>query len=148
MFFCYADAMPDDEHRRRLLNRLSAAISRCHNPKQKQFASYGGRGIEVCELWRNDKRAFLQHVQTLPGWDDPNLEMDRENCNGNYEPGNLRFITRTANSLNKRKVNEVEAELVLWRTYAETLEQRLRSCKCGASSEVHHSHGIGALDRP
>lgn len=138
MFYCYADAMPDDEHRRRLLNRISAAIGRCHNPKQKQFDSYGQRGIEVCQEWRNDKRAFLRHVQTVPGWDDPALDMDRADCNGNYEPGNIRFITRRANALNKRKINDVEAELRAWKLHAAALEQRLRSCRCGAAAPVHN----------
>lgn len=107
-YFCYEDAMSDDEHRRRLLNRLSAAIGRCHRPKTKRFENYGGRGISVYKPWHSDKRAFLTYIQTVPGWDNPELEMDREDNNGNYEPGNIRFISRKENVNNRRSVVELQ----------------------------------------
>lgn len=103
-FFCYRDAMPDDAHRSRLLNRLSAAIVRTTRPKAKGYENYGGRGIRVCDEWKTDKRAFLIHVQTLDGWDNPDLEMDRIETDGNYEPGNIRFVSRSENCRNKRSV--------------------------------------------
>ena len=133
MYYSYAADLPDGEHRRRLLNRFSSAMGRCHNPKSKQFPSYGGRGITVWEGWHKDRGAFLRYVQTLPGWDQPELEMDRRDCDGNYEPGNLRFITKQANSLNKRKVNDKDQELIKLREYVEQLEQCLRSCRCGSA---------------
>lgn len=130
MYYSYAGVLPDDEHRRRLLNRLSSAVGRCHNPKNKQFSNYGGRGISVCEEWRTDKASFLKHVQTLPGWDNPVLEMDRRDTNGNYEPGNIRFITKSANAFNKRKIGDLQA-------LVDYYERCLRSCKCGAAPSVH-----------
>lgn len=132
-YFCYADALPDDDHRTRLLNRLSAAIGRCHREKTANFDSYGGRGIRVHDQWRKDRRAFLLYIQTLPGWDSPELEMDRIDCDGHYEPGNLRFVTREANARNKRRVNDKDQEIIWLRQYIEILEQGLRSCKCGAA---------------
>lgn len=107
-YFCYEDAMSDDEHRRRLLNRLSSAIGRCHRPKTKRFENYGGRGISVYKPWHSDKRAFLIYIQTIPGWDNPELEMDREDNDGNYEPGNIRFVSRSENCNNRRKVPELQ----------------------------------------
>lgn len=137
-FWIYAEAMPDDEHRRRLLNRLSAAITRCHNPKAKlkYWLHYGHRGISVYEEWRKDRTAFLRYVQTLPGWDIPELEMDRIDTNGNYEPGNIRFATKHENLCNKRKVADLEETIA-------SLRHRL----CGAEEQIHRLNAERACDR-
>ena len=107
-YFCYEDAMPDDAHRTRLLNRLSAAITRTTSPRNKGYKNYGARGITVFDQWRTDKRSFLRYVQTLEGWDDPNLEMDRIDTDGNYEPGNIRFVSRSENCRNRRQIPELQ----------------------------------------
>ena len=99
----YKSAMPEAEHRERLLNRLSAAVSRCHTTRNAKFKDYGGRGIEVCLEWYKDRAAFLRYIRTVPGWDDPALELDRKNNGGNYEPGNLRFATRSEQVRNTRR---------------------------------------------
>lgn len=123
-FFKYADACPDDEHRRRLLNRLSACKNRCHNPKDRGYPNYGARGIVVYEPWRTDKAAFLRYVLTLDGWDQPHLELDRIDVNGGYEPGNLRFITKQANNANRRKVQEMQRYILELESRVRYLEQR------------------------
>lgn len=124
-YFKYADACPDDAHRRRLLNRLSACKNRCHNPNDSAYANYGGRGIRVHEPWLKDKAAFLRYVLTLDGWDEPRLELDRIDVNKGYEPGNLRFITRKENVNNRRSIPELQKRII-------ELETRLRHCICGA----------------
>jgi hypothetical protein len=129
-YFGYADVVPDIDDRSRLLGRYYAAVSRCHNPKNAQFHNYGARGIEVYAEWRNDKRKFLEHAVTLPGWDNADLDMDRTDVNGNYEPGNLRFITRSENQGNRRKIGSLQARV-------DELERRLRCCSCGAAQPVH-----------
>lgn len=110
-YWAYSEAMPDDEHRTRLLNRLAAAITRCHSPNAKTYPHYGGRGIEVYEGWRSDRASFLKYIQTIPGWDIPTFEMDRIDVNGGYEPGNIRFVSRSTNLRNKRKVADLEARI-------------------------------------
>lgn len=110
-YWVYKNAMADDEHRTRLLNRLSSAISRCHNPRNASFKHYGLRGIKVAESWSGDRAAFLRHVQALPGWDNPTLDMDRTDTNGNYEPGNIRFVSRSVNTGNKRRVEDLESRI-------------------------------------
>lgn len=124
-YFKYADACPDDAHRRRLLNRLSACKNRCHNPNDSGYANYGGRGIHVYEPWLTDKAAFLRYVLTLDGWDEPRLELDRIDVNKGYEPDNLRFITRRENCGNKRSIVDLQRRVI-------ELEVRLRHCSCGA----------------
>ncbi len=124
-FYRYADACPDNEHRRRLLNRLSACKNRCHNPKDRGYPNYGGRGIHLHEPWRTDKAAFLRYVVTLDGWDQPHLELDRIDVNKGYEPGNLRFVTRQVNRYNQRKVQDLQRYIIELEARVRHLEQRL-----------------------
>ena len=95
----YADIIPDINHRERLLNRICAAYSRCYNPKCAAYKDYGGRGVRILFA---DRRAFLSYLITLPGWDNPQLEIDRINNNGHYAPFNLQFSTRSEQNANRR----------------------------------------------
>lgn len=125
-YWKYAAALPDDGHRTRLLNRLAAAITRCHSSSSRIYKHYGGRGISVYQEWRADRSTFLRYVQTLDGWDTPAFEMDRIDTNGNYEPGNIRFVSRSDNLQNKRRVEDLEAEIA-----------RLRRLLGGAAPPFH-----------
>ncbi len=80
-------------------------ICRCENPKTKQFADYGGRGIRVCERWRKSHEAFLADMGECPeGW-----TLDRwPNPDGNYEPGNCRWAMRKEQQRNRRGVRLFE----------------------------------------
>lgn len=123
MYWGYADILPDDEHRSRLLNRIASAYQRCQNPKAKAFAWYGARGIEVRF---KDRRDFLSHLISLDGWDDPSREIDRINTDGHYEAGNLRFATKSENLGNKRTILEMQKRI-------EELETRLRHSERGSA---------------
>jgi len=79
-----------------------SAINRCHNPDATSFKSYGGRGIKVFEPWVEDVTGFIRYVEQLPGADDASLSIDRIDNDGNYEPGNLRFATRSVQLRNRR----------------------------------------------
>ena len=127
--------MADTEHRSRLLSRLAAAINRCHRPKDKNFKHYGERGVTVSPTWRADKAEFLRYIQTCPGWDNPVLEMDRRDVNGNYEPGNIRFITRAENMRNKRQVTDMQRRIQELEAEVADLRSRLRR----AEAQVHSS---------
>ena len=120
----YADIVADDAHRRRLLDRISACINRCHNPKDGGYENYGGRGIEVHAAWREDRRGFLAHIAALEGWDNPKLDLDRIEVNAGYQPGNLRFITRRENCNNKRTVREMQQRIFELEARIRHLEQR------------------------
>lgn len=124
-WYKYESIVPDVGHRRRFCNRIAAANNRCYSPHDAGFPNYGGRGITVHAPWREDRSLFLAHLITLEGWDNPVLEMDRIDVNRGYEPGNLRFITKRENILNKRSVVTMQKRIL-------ELEARLRHCKCGA----------------
>lgn len=104
----YAEILPDDGHRSRLLDRISAIINRCENPHSSSFKWYGERGIRF-EF--EDRRTCLAHLITLPGWDDPSLEIDRVDNSKGYARGNLRFIARRENLANRRDVTSQERRI-------------------------------------
>lgn len=70
--------------------------TRCYNPKNKNYKSYGDKGIIVCNEWKNDSTAFLKWA-FANGW-LKGLSIDRINNNGNYEPENCRFISGSENT--------------------------------------------------
>lgn len=76
-------------------------IHRCNNPKHKQYKNYGGRGIKVKFTSFDDFRDYI--VNELKS-DPRGLTIDRIDNDGNYERGNIRFITQAENSRNKNIV--------------------------------------------
>ncbi len=74
-----------------------SARQRCNNPKDKDYQHYGGRGITVCKRWRKFSN-FLQDMGARP----PGTSIDREDVNGNYEPGNCSWATPKQQANNRR----------------------------------------------
>lgn len=91
-------------------------LSRCYNPNVERYPIYGGRGISVCDRWRGDGgfENFLADMGPRP--DGHSIE--RENSNGNYEPGNCRW----ANSKDQAN-NTARNRRIVWNGRDQTLAQ-------------------------
>ena len=76
---------------------------RCYNEQNKQYADYGGRGITVCERWKNDFRSFFEDVSELPNFGLDGYTINRKNNDGNYEPDNIEWASRIKQNNNTRR---------------------------------------------
>lgn len=91
--------------RTRTYRAWQAMVFRCHKTWHKQYHSYGGRGILVCERWHEFEN-FLADMGIAP----EGLEIDRVDNNKGYEPTNCRWATRFEQMANTRKTNHVVVE--------------------------------------
>ncbi len=74
-------------------------LQRCDNPKNPAYRHYGGRGITVCERWRN----FLDFLADVGKKPSPDHELDRIDNSGNYELRNTYWATRKEQMNNTRR---------------------------------------------
>ena len=78
-------------------------VSRCTYKGDTNYQYYGGRGIDICDEWKND-------FQTFRGWAVDNgysdeLTIDRINTEKGYSPNNCRWVTMTVQNINTRKAH-------------------------------------------
>lgn len=73
--------------------------SRCYNPSVEHYDRYGGRGIIVCDAWKDDFISFFNYIGHPP---TESHSIDRfPNRDGNYEPGNVRWATKSEQAINR-----------------------------------------------
>ncbi len=65
--------------------------SRCYNTNDARYKNYGGRGITICDEWKNDFKAFYDYMIALPNVLKKGFSIDRINNDKGYEVGNMRW---------------------------------------------------------
>ena len=79
--------------------------NRCLNSKYHLFKNYGGRGITICNEWKNDFISFYNWAMKN-GYEE-HLTIDRINVNGNYEPSNCRWATKLQQQRNTTRLRKI-----------------------------------------
>lgn len=77
----------------------NSMLRRCYVTDHVGYPDYGGRGIQVCQQWRDSFEQFLNDVGPRPS---KKHTLDRKNPNGHYEPGNVQWKTVKEQNRNKR----------------------------------------------
>lgn len=80
---------------------------RCLNPKAKAYPAYGGRGVILCDAWRDSFSAFLADMGPAPSRQHT---IDRIDNYKGYEPGNCRWADWHTQQNNKRNSRMIELD--------------------------------------
>lgn len=98
----------------RLYSCLLHMKLRCYNPNDKEYASYGGRGITICDEWMIEEN--YQGLTNFINWAynesnyEPGLTIERINVDEGYSPENCLWVTREDQALNKTTTRYIQID--------------------------------------
>lgn len=114
--------------------------NRCENPSDKRFENYGGRGIKVCDEWKNSRRKFYDWVRSA-GW-QPGLSIDRIDVDGDYCPENCRFVDMFV-----QQNNTTRNRWLTWEGRTQTVAQWARELNVRPHALQHRVDRNWTIDR-
>lgn len=85
-------------YNRKVYTAWRSMMSRCSDKNNREYKNYGGRGISVCDSWKQSHYNFLDDIGYPPS---KLYSVDRIDNNGNYEPGNVRWATQSEQNRNQ-----------------------------------------------
>jgi len=108
------------KNHRHIYNSWVGMTARCYHEHDKNYKLYGGRGIIMCDEWKDNFLAFLDWA-IINGW-HPGLSIDRIDNNENYCPDNCRWATMKTQNNNQRsnRIINVNGETKTLTQWAET----------------------------
>ena len=75
---------------------------RCYNPNHTSYDNYGGRGIKMCDEWKDSFVTFSNYIEKELGPRPDGYTLDRINPDGDYAPGNIRWADHSTQMHNRR----------------------------------------------
>lgn len=120
----------------RLYRIWKAMKNRCYNENGPDYKLYGGRGITVCEEWKNNFDSFCRWA--LENGYQEELSIDRIDVNGNYEPSNCRWATNKEQGNNK-----TDNVFLTYKGETKTITQWVEELKLNRNTLNHRLNDLG-----
>lgn len=92
----------------RIFNIWQDMRARCYNSNEQSYRNYGGRGIKICSEWKDDFHAFYEWA--INNGYEENLQIERNDVNGDYSPSNCSWKTQLEQARNRRNTIHVDYE--------------------------------------
>jgi len=95
----------DKEHKL-MYCRWKSMKARCYHMNNPQWINYGLRGISICDRWlESDGQGFINFCKDMGPRPNENYSIDRIDNDGNYEPSNCQWATKSQQARNQRRGN-------------------------------------------
>lgn len=129
--------------------RHSAMMARCYNSDNSAYEFYGARGITVCTEW-HDVATFCDWIASNLGPCPSGHSIDRIDNDRGYEPGNVRWATRSQQAINRRRIARPNYECVVCGTLFAATRSDAKYCstRCHGTAQRQRERSRGGSGAP
>jgi hypothetical protein len=92
---------------KRTYTSYSSMKGRCLNPDKDKYPNYGGRGITICDRWLDSENGYKNFLEDM-GYRPEGMTLDRIDVDGNYEPSNCRWASKSLQVINQRRRSHIK----------------------------------------